>query len=126
MDERSQWFNDQLAPKLLKQAVEKTEQRKLSWTTAFEDGQFKAILPNGELALVVQVKGDLRRFLVLDNKQETLLDETITKAETESVPAHHPKLVRYLEIGKLQELARGQALLVNEKLIQAEKLLAAI
>jgi hypothetical protein len=118
MDERSQRFIDQL--------LEKTEQGKLSWTTAFEDGQFKTVLPGGTVAFVVQAKGDNRRFLMLDDQQETVLEEDISKADTENEPAHHPKLILYHKIGRLQELARTQALRVDEKLFKAEKLLAEI
>lgn len=118
MTEKSQSFVNQL--------LEKTREGKISWTTAFEDGQFKAVLPGGQLAFVVQVKGDAHRILMLDEKQEAVLDETITKAETESEPAHHPRLMLYLGIGKLQDLARSQALQVNEKLVQAEHLLNSI
>ena len=126
MAEQSQWFNDQLAPRLIGQLQDKTEQEKLSWSTGFEDGQFKTVMPRGELAFVVQVKGDVHRFLILDERQEKVLEETVTKADTENEPAHHPKLMLYLAIGKLQELARCRALQVNEKLAKAERLLAAI
>jgi hypothetical protein len=118
VSERSQGF--------VKQLLEKTREGKLSWTTAFEDGQFKTVLPGGQLAFVVQVKGDVHRFLMLDEKQEAVLDETITKADTEREPAHHPKLMLYLGIGELQALARTQALQVNDKLVQAEQLLGSI
>lgn len=118
MTDRSQSFVNQL--------LEKTREGKLSWTTAFEDGQFKTVLPGGQLAFVVQVKGDMRRIQMLDDKLETVFDESITKADIEQDPAHHPKLMLYSGIGKLQELARGQALQVNEKLAQAEQLLSSI
>jgi hypothetical protein len=115
MSEKSQSFVDQL--------LEKTREGKISWTTAFEDGQFKTVLPGGQLAFVVQVKGDARRILMLDERQEAVLDETITKAETEGEPEHHPKIKLYAGIGELQDLARSQALQVNVKLVQAEQLL---
>lgn len=117
---------DNQSQKLVNQLLEKTQAGRLYWTTAFEDGQFKTVLPTGELAFVVQVKGDVRRFLVLDDHQETVLDEAITQKDTESEPAHHPKLMLYLAIGKLQGLARGQALNVTAKLDEAERLLSAI
>jgi len=111
---------------LIKQLIEKTEQGKLTWSAGFLDGQFKTLLPTGELAFVVQVRGDERRFLMLDDRQEVILEETVTKTNTESEPAHHPKLILYSAIGKLQTLARTRALQVNEKLQKAERLLAAI
>ncbi len=112
--------------RFIDQVLEKTEQGKLTWTTAFEDGQFKTVLPGGSLSFVVQTNGDNRRFMMLDDNLETVLDTNISKAETEKEPAHHPKLVQYLKIGKIQELARVQALRVNNKLQEAEKLLAKI
>jgi len=118
MDEKSLSFVTQL--------LEKTQQGKLTWTTGFEDGQFKTILPGGKLAFVVQVKGEVHKFRMLDEHQETILEEIITKADTDAEPAHHPKLQIYLSIGKLQKQARLQALQVNEKLKNAEKLLATI
>jgi hypothetical protein len=118
-------MNDE-SERLINQVLEKTEQGKLSWTTAFEDGQFKTILPGGKLSFVVQVKGDSRRFMMLDDHLETVLETSISKAETENEPAHHPKLMQYVKIGKIQEQARVQALQVNNKLQEAEKLLAEI
>jgi hypothetical protein len=118
MDERSQ--------RLINQLLEKTNQGKLTWTTAFEDGQFKTVLPGGSLAFVVQVKGDVRKFMMLDDHQEAVLDESIARMDTENEPAHHPKLMLYMAIQKLFESARLQALQVDDKLAKAEKLLAAI
>lgn len=118
MDERSSG--------IVKQLIDKTEAGKISWTTGFEDGQFKMLLPNGELAFIVQAKGDTRKFLMLDDRQEIILEEAITKAEIENGPTHHPKWALYQAIGELQSLARTRALQVNEKLAKAEKLLAAI
>jgi hypothetical protein len=118
MNEKSLGFVNQL--------IEKTEQGKLSWSTGFEDGQYKTLLPEGKLAFVVQVKGDVHKFMILDDKQEKVLEDTITKSDTENEAAHHPKLQRYEAIRKLQGLAQSQALQVNEKLAKAEKLLAAI
>ena len=69
-----------------------------------EDGQFKALLPNVELAFVFQVKGDVRRFAMLDEQQETVLEERISRAETEREPAHHPKLMLYPAIGNYKRL----------------------
>jgi hypothetical protein len=108
------------------QLIEKTEQGKLTWSTGFEDGQFKTLLPGGKLAFVIQDKGNVRRFMMLDDQQEKVLEETITKDDAENEPAHHPKLILYSSIGKLQGMVRSQALQVNEKLATAEKLLAAI
>lgn len=118
MDNRSQ--------NLVRQLLDKTSEGKLVWTTAFEDGQFKAVLPTGELAFVVQVKGDKRRFQMLDDRLEPVVDETVTIADTLNEPAHHPKLMLYQSIGQLQECARSQALQVDAKLDKAEKLLASI
>jgi hypothetical protein len=118
MDERSSRLVDQL--------LEKTNEGKLVWTTAFEDGQFKTILPKGEMAFVVQVKGDKRRFLMLDDQQEIILDETLTDSEVMNEPEDSPKLRLYREVGMLQMVARHKALSVNDKLDKAEKLLAAI
>ena len=118
MDNRSQNLVDQL--------LKKTNEGKLIWTTAFEDGQFKTVLPTGELAFVVQVKDDKRRFLMLDDRLEPVVDETVTIAEIEKEPAHHPKLMLYNSIGNLQQSARAQALQVDAKLDKAEKLLASI
>jgi hypothetical protein len=118
MDEKSLSFVSQL--------IEKTQEGKLSWSTGFEDGQFKTLLPGGKLAFVVQVKGDVRRFLMLDETQEVILEETVTRADTQNEPANHPKFILYSGIGQLQGLARTRALQVNEKLAKAEKLLASI
>jgi hypothetical protein len=110
---------------LIKQLIEKTEQGKLTWSSGFLDGQFKTLLPTGELAFVVQVRGDERRFMMLDERQEVILEETVTGVEAEFEP-YNPKLFLYSAIGGLQALARTQALRVNEKLAKAEKILAAI
>jgi len=118
MDKRVQGFISQLS--------EKTEQGKLTWSAGFEDGQFKTLLPGGKLAFVVQAKGDVRKFLMLDDRQEAILNETVTEADTLREPADHPKVLLYSAIEKLQKLARTRALQVNEKLAEAEKLLAAI
>jgi hypothetical protein len=118
MDEKSLSF--------VKQLIEKTEQEKLSWSAGFEDGQFKTLLPGGDLAFVVQSKGEVRKFQMLDDHLEVILNETVTKAETESEPAHHPKFILYSAIGRLQEMARSRALQVNDKLAKAESLLSAI
>lgn len=117
---------DERSPGLVQQLLDKTEEGKISWTTGFEDGQFKTLLPSGELAFVVQAKGDVRKFLMLDDRQEVILEETITKTDIEVEPAPHPKLNLFTAIGELQALAREQALQVNEKLAKAERLLAAI
>jgi len=118
MDERSQRLVDQL--------LEKTNSGRISWTTSFEDGQFKTLLPRGELAFIVQVKGDTRRFLMLDEQQEVILDETLTDDQVANEPESSPTLRLYRELGKLQMAARRKALRVNDKLDMAEKLLAAI
>ena len=110
------------------QLIEKTEQRKLSWSTGFEDGQFMTLLPEGKLAFVVQVKGELRKFQMLDEHQEIILERAVTRDE-----AHLDEVQGGVDLDnlfeailKLQELARSQALQVNEKLAKAERLLAAI
>jgi hypothetical protein len=146
MDEKSLSFVNQL--------IDKTEKEKLSWSTGFEDGQFKTLLPGGKLAFVVQVKGEMRKFQMLDDRQEVILEKTIQGRWVSGVPGGTPgsptfqtydgnqeypppDLLRtqYLggridglfeAIGKLQELARTRALQVNEKLANAERLLAAI
>jgi hypothetical protein len=120
MDEKSLGFVNQL--------IEKTRQKRISWSTGVEDGQFKTLLPGGTLAFVIQVKGDVRKFQMLDERQEVILEETVTRGD-----AHLDKVkggvdldALYQSILDLQELARSQALQVNEKLARAEKLLAAI
>ena len=118
MDERSQRLVDQL--------LETTNAGRITWTTAFEDGQFKTVLPKGELAFIVQVKGDTRRFLMLDQEQEVILDETLTDDQVVNEPETSPKLRLYRELGMLQMVARRKALQVSDKLDMAEKLLAAI
>jgi len=118
MDERSQ--------RLINQLLDKTNQGKLTWTTAFEDGQFKTPLPGGSLWFVVQRKGDLRKFTMLDESQETILEESITRAETINEPADMPKLRLYSAIDRLQDLARIQALQVDDKVARAEKILELI
>ncbi|HXR38015.1 MAG TPA: hypothetical protein VN776_02940 [Terracidiphilus sp.] len=106
--------------------IEKTEQGKLSWSTGFEDGQFKTLLPEGKLAFVVQVKGDVRKFRMLDDRQEVILENTVTENEAQAGDVDLLKDLLYDAIGKLQGMARSRALQVNEKLATAEKLLAAI
>jgi hypothetical protein len=146
MDEKSLSFVNQL--------IEKTEQGKLSWSTGFEDGQFKTLLPGGKLAFVVQVKGHMRKFQMLDDQQEVILEQTVQRRCVPGAPGGTPGSptfqtydgneddppqellrVQYLDgqvdglfeaIGKLQELARIRALQVNKKLEDAEKMLAAI
>lgn len=115
--------------RLIDQLLTKTREGKLPWTTGFEDGQFKTVLPKGELAFVVQVKGEARTFLMLDDHQEVILEESVTRDEAHIDNMRSPEhwLDRIFEaIGQLQELARSRALQVNEKLEKAEKLLAAI
>jgi len=126
MAEQSQIISDHLAQRLIGQLQEKTEQGKLLWSTGFEDGQFKTLLPGARMAFVVQVKGNLRRFLVLDDRQEIILKEEITQDETLEEPILSAKDMLYDGIGNLQTLASSQALHVNEKLATAEKLLAEI
>jgi hypothetical protein len=118
MDERSLGFVNQL--------IEKTEQGKLSWSTGFEDGQFKTLLPGGKLAFVVQVKGNLHKFQMLDDHQEVILEEAIPYDKVQAGQIDLPEDLLFDAIWKLQELARSRALQVNEKLANAEKLLAAI
>lgn len=141
--------------KFVQQLIEKTENGPILWTPAVEDGQFKTILPDGKLAFVVQVKGNVRRFLLLDDHQETILEEEIVedaslqntlkalKRERERIPKafyteqtsdkisqffsqETDKALLFEEIGRLQELARTKALKVNEKLVQAEEFLASL
>jgi hypothetical protein len=120
MDEKSMSFVSQL--------IEKTEQEKLRWSTGFEDGQFKTLLPGGKLAFVVQVNGEMRKFQMIDDSQEVILEEAITRdqAHLANVQGDERLDSLYQAIFKLQELARSRALRVNEKLANAEKLLAAI
>jgi hypothetical protein len=125
MDEKSLSFVNQL--------IEKTEQGKLSWSTGFEDGQFKTLLPEGKLAFVVQVNGNTNRFMMLDDKQEVILQERIDLGELnrgiatpEAAERYGKRDALYHAILELNKLARTQALQVNEKLEKAEKLLAAI
>lgn len=125
MDERSITFVDQL--------LEKTEQGKLSWTTGFEDGQYKTVLPGGKLAFVVQVSGKNNRFMMLDENQDVILQENIDLEELnrgittpEMVERFGAKERLYRAIHSLNQVAKIQALQVNEKLVQAEKLLEAI
>jgi hypothetical protein len=120
MDEKSLGFVNQL--------IEKTEQGKLSWSTGFEDGQFKTLLPEGKLAFVVQVKGEMRRFQMLDERQEVILEDAVTRDEAhlDHIQGGDQRDSLFEAILKLQELARSRALRVNEKLAKAEELLAAI
>jgi len=111
---------------LVNQLIEKTKQGKIAWTTAFEDGQFKTVLPEGNLAFVVQVKPDVRRFLMLDENQEYVLSQEMNEIEAAAWGVQAPEHQLYESIGTLQELARSQALQVNEKLTKAERFLAAI
>lgn len=111
------------------QLIEKTEQGKLSWSTGgFEDGQFKTLLPGGKLAFVVSVNGDVGRFRMLDDHQEVILDETVTRDEAHlaSLRGESQPDILYGLILNLQELARNRALRVNEKLAEAERLLLSI
>jgi len=121
MDEKALIFVNQL--------IDKTKLDKLSWSTGFEDGQFKTLLPGGNLAFVVQVKGEVRRFQMLDDRSETILERTITHDQIciDHVQSGSDQLEALFEaIGSLEALARSHALQVNQKLDQAEKLLAAI
>ena len=134
--------------RLIDQLLTKSKQGKLSWQTGFEDGQYMTVLPEGGLAFVVQKKGEFLKFKVLDETQETILDETLYGRYVSGVTGETPGsptfqtfsengLLRvsyrgdqidelFDGIGRLQELARVQALRVNDKLAKAEKLLAAI
>jgi hypothetical protein len=120
MDEKSLGFVNQL--------IEKTEQGKLTWSTGFEDGQFKTLLPGGKLAFVVQVKGEMCKFQMLDERQEVILEDPVTRDEAhiDKVNGGTDRDSLYEAILKLQKLARSRALRVNEKLAKAEELLAAI
>jgi hypothetical protein len=134
--------------RLIDQLLLKSKQGKLAWKTGFEDGQFMTSLPHGGLAFVVQVKEGTHKFKVLDEKQEVILEETIQGRYVSGAPDGSPGsptlqtfdehgLLRFSylggqrdeifeAIGNLQELARVQALQVDDKLAKAEKLLAAI
>jgi hypothetical protein len=118
-------MNDQ-ALGFVNQLIEKTEQGKLSWSTGFEDGQYKTLLPDGKLAFVVQVNGSTNRFMMLDDKQEVILLESIDIDELNRGIARGKRVALYNAIDQLNKLARTQALHVNEKLADAEKMLAAI
>ena len=124
MDEKSE-----KALGFVNQLIEKTKLDRLRWTTGFEDGQYKTLLPGGNLAFVIQVKGEMRKFQMLDDHQEVILERTVTRDEVhiQSVQSGDDRLgIFYEAILELQELARKRALQVNEKLERAEKLLAAI
>jgi hypothetical protein len=121
MSEQSLGFVNQL--------IDKTKQGKLSWSIGFEDGQFKTLLPEGKLAFVVQAKGDVHKFRMLDEYQDLIVEEIIpfskVVADRINMGVDTTETL-YLAIGELQELARSGSLHVNEKLAKAEKLLAAI
>jgi hypothetical protein len=111
------------------QLIEKTERGKLSWSTGgFEEGQFKTMLPGGKLAFVVSVNGEIRRFRMLDDRLEVILDEVVTRDQAHLADVHGDArpTVLYEAILSLQELARSRALRVNEKLAEAERLLLSI
>jgi hypothetical protein len=110
------------------QLIEKTKQGNISWSRAFEDGQFKAVLLGGKLAFVVQVKGETRKFQMIDENQEEILVKIVTRDEAHCDTVQGGVVLSELfdAILTLQELARARALQVNEKLANAEKLLAAI
>jgi len=136
------------ALRLIGQLTIKSKQGKLRWTTGFEDGQFVTSLADGGLAFVVQVKDGICSFKVLDESQEVILNEAVQGRYTAGVVGSTPgsptlqtfnangilrftyigeqRDVLFETIGSLQELARAQALRVNDKLTKAERLLAAI
>jgi hypothetical protein len=120
MDEKSLGFVNQL--------IEKTELGRLIWSTGFEDGQFKTILPGGELAFVIQATGEMRKFQMLDEHQEVILEDVVTRdeAQLDKIRGGIDRDNLYDAILKLQEMARSQALQVNQKLVQAEQLLNSI
>lgn len=142
MNEKSLQFVEQL--------IDKTEKGLILWTPAIEDGQYKTLLGQGELAFVVQVKGDVRKLLLLDEHQETILEEEMNSHDAllqNAIEAlkqervlrrmydktthgdYSPEAKRALlfeQIGRLQELARSKALKVNERLTQAEEILASL
>jgi hypothetical protein len=120
MSEKSQSFVNQL--------LEKTREGKILWTTAFEDGQFKTVLPGGQLAFVVQVRGEMHKFQMLDERQEVILEDAVTRDEAhlDKVRGGADRENLYDAILKLQEMARSQALQVNQKLVQAEQLLNSV
>jgi hypothetical protein len=114
--------------KFVKQLLEKTEQGKISWTTGFEDEQYKTILPGGKLAFVVQKYSLLNSFSfsMFDENQDEILQERISLGEIECELVDAVGRELYHAIQELYKLAKAQALHVDEKLVQAEKLLAAI
>jgi hypothetical protein len=142
MNERSLQFVEQL--------IEKTEKGLLLWTPAIEDGQFKTLLEQGELAFVVQVKGDVRKLFLLDKHQDTILEEELSlrddslRHSIEKLEQERNLRIRYdktphgeftpetkrallfEKIGHLQELARSKALKVDERLAQAEQILSSL
>jgi hypothetical protein len=124
MNEQSLGFVNQL--------IEKTEKGKLSWSAGFEDDQYKTLLPDGNLAFVVQVKGDVRKFKMLDDHQDIIIEETVPLSETVANKINYGDDTcerLYEAIGNLQELACRRASQVNEKmakLAKAGEMLAAI
>jgi hypothetical protein len=120
MDDRTMGFMTQL--------IEKTEQGKLSWSTGFEDGQFKTVLPGGKLAFVVQEDGPTKRFMMLDDNQEVILQENVNEWEFKGDELTVGSKMQQVNsaMNRLIELARTRSLQVNEKLAEAEKLLAGI
>lgn len=142
--------------KFVNQLLEKTEQGKIPWSTGVFDGQFKAILPGEGLAFVVQVKkradGQIvHKFQLLDEHQEEILNDVISaKFERESpnggyfvggpqrlywdgegkidsqYEPNEQRIQLFSAIGQLQELARSKALKVDQRLAQAEEILAAL
>jgi hypothetical protein len=142
MNEKSLQFVEQL--------IDKTEKGLILWTPAIEDGQFKTLLGQGELAFVVQVKGSVRKLLLLDEHQETILEEEMNGDEASMQKAIEAlkqerglrslynktphgeyslaakSALLFEKIGYLQELARSKALKVNERLVQAEEILASL
>jgi hypothetical protein len=142
MNEKSLQFVQQL--------IEKTEKGLILWTPAIEDGQFKTLLGQGELAFVVQVKRNTRQPFLLDEHQETILeeelnsDDDLVRASVEKLqeerslrnlydktphgdfPTETKPALLFEAIGHLQELARSKALKVNQRLAQAEEILASL
>lgn len=112
---------------LMKQLLLKTSQGKITWSRGFEDGQFKTILPGGKLAFVVQEKHAVLRFSMYDEKQEMLLDEQ--HAMVEATEQQQQETSSSLWVGcckLLYDAARQNALQIDDRLQEAEKLLSAI
>jgi hypothetical protein len=77
MPQRLQNFVNQLS--------QKTREGKLFWSPGFDDGQFMATVAPTSAAFVIHLQGSQRRLQVLDEQQQTILDEPITKAAFDDI-----------------------------------------